>query len=63
MNPLIKQTVDNIAQHIELTEGEKMCIAVEVGNAIVKALNDAEHNPNYNLKGGNSVDKNTLGNF
>ena len=63
MNPLIKQTVDKISNTIKLTDGEKMYIAFEIGEAIMKALIDSKKNPKFNLKGSDSVDNNTLGNF
>ena len=63
MNPLIKKTVDRINQHVKLTEGDKIYVTIEVGRAIVEALNSAEANPKYNLKGGDNVDENTIGNF
>lgn len=63
MNTLIKQTVDKISNHIELNDSEKMCIAVEIGDVIMKVLTDSKNKPNFNLKGGKNVDNSTLGNF
>jgi len=60
MNPLIKDTVDKISNNFKLTEGEKIIIAYYVGEALMSALLFAKDNPNYNLKGGDSVDENTI---
>ena len=61
MNPLVKKTTEKVLGHeVRL---EDMSIAVFIGNAIYEALMAARHNPNYNLKGGISVDENTIGNF
>jgi hypothetical protein len=62
MNPLIKKTVEKISGHVKMTEGEKLFVAGEIGDAILKALTYAKENPNFNLKGGNSIDENTIGN-
>jgi len=61
MNPLIKRTTEKVIGH-EIRQKD-MAIAVIIGNAIYEALLAAKHNPNYNLKGGISVDENTIGNF
>jgi hypothetical protein len=60
MNPLIKDTVDKIANTFKLTEGKKIVIAYYVGEALTSALLFAKENPNCNLKGGDSVDENTI---
>ena len=60
MNPLIKDTVDKIANNFELTQGERIVIAYYVGEALTCALQFAKDNPNYNLKGGDSIDHNTI---
>ena len=61
MNPLVKKTTEKILGR-EIKQ-EDMAIAVIVGDAIYEALLAGKHNPNYNLKGGESVDENTIGNF
>ena len=61
MNPLIKKTTEKIIGH-QLRQKD-MPIAIIIGDAIYEALVSANHNPNYNLKGGKSIDKNTIGNF
>ena len=61
MNPFIKKTTEKILGHD--IKQEDMSTAVIIGNAIYEALLAAKHNPNYNLKGGTSVDENTIGNF
>ena len=60
MNPLIKHTVDSISDHISLNEGQKMLIAYNIGEALISALEFAKKNPNWNLRGGNSIDENTM---
>ena len=60
MNPLIKHTVDSISDHISLNEGQKMLIAYNIGEALISALEFAKENPNWNLKGGDSIDENTM---
>jgi hypothetical protein len=60
MNPLIKDTVDKIANNFKLTEGQKIIIAYYIGEALMSALLFAKDNPNYNLKGCDSVDENTI---
>lgn len=61
MNPLVKTTTEKILGH-EIRP-EDMSIAVIIGNAIYEALSASKHNPNFNLKGGTSIDENTIGNF
>jgi hypothetical protein len=61
MNPLIKKTTEKIIGH-QLRK-EDIPIAIIIGNAIYEALVSANHNPNYNLKGGKNIDENTIGNF
>lgn len=61
MNPLVKITTEKILGH-EIRP-EDMSIAVIIGNAIYEALSASKHNPNFNLKGGTSIDENTIGNF
>jgi len=61
MNPLVKRTTEKVIGH-EI-QHEDMSIAVIIGNAIYEALIASQHNPNYNLKGGNDIDENTIGNF
>jgi hypothetical protein len=65
MNPLIKDTVNKIESHFNypLSQGLKMCIAVEIGNALQIALISAKENPNCNLNGGDYVNENTIGYF
>jgi|LakMenE18May11ns_1017448.scaffolds.fasta_scaffold7951879_2 hypothetical protein len=60
MNPLIKDTVDKIANNFKLTQRERIIIAYYVGEALTSALEFAKENPNYNLKGGDSIDENTI---
>ena len=60
MNPLIKDTVDKISNTLKLTEGDRIIIAYYFGEALMSALEFAKGNPNYNLKGGDSVDENTI---
>ena len=55
MNPLIKETVEKINQGGDVT--------YEVGNAILKALESAKQNTNYNMCGEGHIDENTIGNF
>lgn len=63
MNPLIKKTVEKISSHIDIDESQKMGIALVIGDAISEALIAAKENPNYNMKGGDSIDCDTIGNF
>lgn len=63
MNPLIKKTVEKIAAHVNLTDSEKAVVAVEVGYAIMEAIVAAKENQQINVKGGDSIDENTVGNF
>jgi hypothetical protein len=60
MNPLVKHTVEKISEHFKLSDGEKIIVAYFIGEALVSALDFAKENPNYNLKGGDSVDDNTI---
>ena len=60
MNPLVKHTIDKISERFKLTEGEKIIIAYHVGEALVSALEFAKENPNWNLKGCESIDENTI---
>ena len=62
MNPLITKTIEKIEQHVKLTEGDKWCISIAIGYSVLEALEYSKKNPNYNLKGGDSVDENTIGN-
>ncbi len=61
MNPLVRKTTEKILGH-EIRH-EDMSIAVIIGHAIIEALEAANYNPKYNLKGGNDIDENTIGNF
>lgn len=63
MNPLIKKTVEKISNHVQLSEGEKSCIAVEIGHAIMEALIASQENPNFNMNGDGHINENTIGNF
>ena len=60
MNPLIERTINKL--HLDLNEGEKQHAASVIGDALYQAIKSAEDNPNYNLKGGEDVDENTIGN-
>ena len=60
MNPLVKHTIEKISQNFKLTEGEKIITAYFIGEALVSALEFAKENPNWNLKGGDSIDENTI---
>ena len=57
MNPLVKKTTEKVIGG-EITENT-MYISVIIGEAILAS----QENPNFNLKGGNDVDENTIGNF
>lgn len=60
MNPLVKHTVERISEHFKLSDGEKIIVAYFIGEALVSALDFAKENPDWNLKGGDSIDKNTI---
>lgn len=60
MNPLVKHTLDKISENIKLNDREKIVIAYFIGEALVSALEFAKENPNWNLKGGDSIDENTM---
>ena len=62
MNPLIEKTVERIAERISLNDGERLFISIEIGYAITEALRSLKSNPNSNMKGGNHIDYNTIGN-
>jgi len=63
MNPLIKKTVDKIARVVNLSETQRLIVEVEVGIAILYALEKKVENPNANMNGSNCMNENTLGNF
>lgn len=60
MNPLVKHTIEKISQNFKLTDGEKIITAYFIGEALFCALEFAKENPNWNLKGGDSTDENTI---
>lgn len=60
MNPLVKHTIEKISENIKLDDREKIVIAYFIGEALVSALDFAKENPNWNLKGGDSIDENTM---
>jgi len=63
MNPLIKKSIENLSQRGNFTEVQLHQVLVEMGNLAMNVAAGVKQNPDANLKGGDSIDENTLGNF
>ena len=63
MNPLLKQAVRNLSKKANLTEVQEHFAMLEMADLMLKVVAGIQENPNANMKGGNSIDENTLGNF
>lgn len=59
MNPILRETIDNIKKHINLTEGEEMFLITEIGTLMYNVAYSCRMNPNFNLKGGDYIDENS----
>lgn len=59
MNPILKECINNIKKHIELTQGEEMFLIIEIGKTMCNVAYSCTVNPNFNLKGGNYIDENS----
>jgi homospermidine synthase len=60
MNPLLKHTIDQICEIVELTPTQKDLISIKVAESILTAASQTLDNPNVNMNGGDDVDENTL---
>jgi hypothetical protein len=63
MNPLVKKVTEKVIGHEIRPIGADMSVALDIGNAIYEAVSAAKFNPNFNLKGEECMDENTIGNF
>lgn len=61
MNPGIEKTVKNICKYVDLTDEEKMFIALEIGHMMLDLAKDLTNNPNLNFNGDGYIDINTFG--
>lgn len=59
MNPIIKEAIENIKKHMDLSEGEEMFLISEIGQAMIKVATGCKTNPDFNLKGGDDADENS----
>lgn len=63
MNPLLRQAVSNLNKRTTLTETQLNFVVHEMADLMLKVVAGIQENPNANMKGGDSIDENTLGNF
>ena len=59
MNPILKDTITEIKKHIDISESEECFLILEIGNTMMRVAHGCVTNPQFNLKGGNSADKNS----
>lgn len=63
MNPLLKKHIENLSIRGTFREGQLIEVLFEMGDLAFNVAAGMKQNPNANLKGGDSIDENTLGNF
>ncbi len=59
MNPILKDTIDEIKKNMNISESEEGFLILEIGNTMMRVAHGCTTNPKFNLKGGESADKNS----
>lgn len=59
MNPILRETLDRIKKHIDITEGDEIFLTREIGYCMSKVAYGCKTNPDFNICGGEYVDENS----
>lgn len=59
MNPILKDTIEGIKKHMNVSKDEEIFLISEVAQAMSRVAHGCKTNPDFNLKGGEDADKNS----